>query len=270
MQAFLGSKQVCSDVIPETKSPDRQRLYLKLCHSDVYSQSRFLHTFQTVIREDKNSKHVPADRSDSNQRKTTSLSRPVTVLCHCRSVCPRHFSLISLFISPYHLNYQYKKKHISKSYKQIQIPITSRSKVVLIFIPSPPPQPHFSLSPVINCGDPGVPANGLRYGEDFTIAQNVSFQCQPGYRMEEDGSPVRTCTQNGTWNGNMPICTGKYLMKPQNSESISQLFALNTFFESVVKICYLISLSASIYSDQLIYRMVILTETDASPAAAKN
>uniref|UniRef100_A0A671WNK1 CUB and Sushi multiple domains 3 n=1 Tax=Sparus aurata TaxID=8175 RepID=A0A671WNK1_SPAAU len=87
-------------------------------------------------------------------------------------------------------------------------------------------QPNCTM---INCGDPGVPANGLRYGEDFTIAQNVSFQCQPGYRMEEDGSPVRTCTQNGTWNGNMPICTGKYFMKPQNSESISQLFALSTF-----------------------------------------
>ncbi len=75
--------------------------------------------------------------------------------------------------------------------------------------PSFLPPPHFSISVVINCGDPGVPANGLRYGEDFTIGQNISFQCQPGYRMEEDGSPVRTCTQNGTWSGNMPLCTGK-------------------------------------------------------------
>uniref|UniRef100_A0A8C2WGD8 CUB and Sushi multiple domains 3 n=1 Tax=Cyclopterus lumpus TaxID=8103 RepID=A0A8C2WGD8_CYCLU len=65
-------------------------------------------------------------------------------------------------------------------------------------------QPNCSM---INCGDPGVPANGLRYGEDFTIAQNVSFQCQPGYQMEEDGSPLRTCTHNATWSGNMPMCT---------------------------------------------------------------
>ncbi|KAM9738006.1 CUB and sushi domain-containing protein 3 isoform 2-T2 [Menidia menidia] len=65
-------------------------------------------------------------------------------------------------------------------------------------------QPNCTM---INCGDPGIPANGLRYGEDFTISQNVSFQCQPGYRMEEDGSSVRTCTQNGTWSGNMPLCT---------------------------------------------------------------
>ncbi|PWA15041.1 hypothetical protein CCH79_00008738 [Gambusia affinis] len=65
-------------------------------------------------------------------------------------------------------------------------------------------QPNCTM---INCGDPGIPANGLRYGEDFTVGQNVSFQCQPGYRMEEDGSPMRMCTQNGTWGGNMPICT---------------------------------------------------------------
>ncbi|XP_061670636.1 CUB and sushi domain-containing protein 3 isoform X2 [Syngnathoides biaculeatus] len=65
-------------------------------------------------------------------------------------------------------------------------------------------QPNCTM---INCGDPGLPANGLRYGEDFTIGQNVTFQCQPGYRMEEDGSAIRTCTQNGTWSGNMPMCT---------------------------------------------------------------
>lgn len=66
-----------------------------------------------------------------------------------------------------------------------------------------------SIALVINCGDPGLPANGLRYGEDFAIGQNVTFQCQPGYRMEEDGSPVRMCTPNGTWSGNMPLCTGR-------------------------------------------------------------
>lgn len=75
--------------------------------------------------------------------------------------------------------------------------------------------------PVINCGDPGISANGLRYGEDFTIGQNVSFQCQPGYRMEEDGSPVRMCTQNGTWSGNMPICTGNSYLTFLGKETIT-------------------------------------------------
>uniref|UniRef100_A0A669DZQ6 CUB and Sushi multiple domains 3 n=1 Tax=Oreochromis niloticus TaxID=8128 RepID=A0A669DZQ6_ORENI len=84
-------------------------------------------------------------------------------------------------------------------------------------------QPNCTM---INCGDPGVPANGLRYGEDFTIGQNVSFQCQPGYRMEEDGSPVRMCTQNGTWNGNMPICTGKLYIPTLNSHHIELWFKI--------------------------------------------
>ncbi|KPP79508.1 CUB and sushi domain-containing protein 3-like, partial [Scleropages formosus] len=59
---------------------------------------------------------------------------------------------------------------------------------------------------MINCGDPGVPANGLRYGEDFSINQNVTFVCQPGYAMEPANSVVRTCTGNGTWSGVMPTC----------------------------------------------------------------
>ncbi|MBN3314648.1 CSMD3 protein, partial [Atractosteus spatula] len=59
---------------------------------------------------------------------------------------------------------------------------------------------------MINCGDPGIPANGLRYGEDFTIGQNITFICQPGYIMEPLSSMTRTCTKNGTWSGVMPIC----------------------------------------------------------------
>ncbi|CAB1350806.1 unnamed protein product, partial [Coregonus sp. 'balchen'] len=59
---------------------------------------------------------------------------------------------------------------------------------------------------MINCGDPGVPANGMRYGEDFAIGQNITFLCAPGYTMEADSSPVRTCTSNGTWSGIMASC----------------------------------------------------------------
>ncbi|XP_076768323.1 LOW QUALITY PROTEIN: CUB and sushi domain-containing protein 3 [Arvicanthis niloticus] len=59
---------------------------------------------------------------------------------------------------------------------------------------------------IISCGDPGIPANGLRYGDDFVVGQNVSYMCQPGYTMELNGSRVRTCTTNGTWSGVMPTC----------------------------------------------------------------
>uniref|UniRef100_A0A7N5JRY2 CUB and sushi domain-containing protein 3 n=1 Tax=Ailuropoda melanoleuca TaxID=9646 RepID=A0A7N5JRY2_AILME len=59
---------------------------------------------------------------------------------------------------------------------------------------------------IISCGDPGIPANGLRYGDDYVVGQNVSYMCQPGYTMELNGSRIRTCTTNGTWSGVMPTC----------------------------------------------------------------
>ncbi|XP_041104585.1 CUB and sushi domain-containing protein 3-like [Polyodon spathula] len=59
---------------------------------------------------------------------------------------------------------------------------------------------------IINCGDPGIPANGLRYGEEFSVGQNMTFVCQPGYTMEPKISRIRTCTTNGTWSGVMPSC----------------------------------------------------------------
>lgn len=61
---------------------------------------------------------------------------------------------------------------------------------------------------VISCGDPGVPASGLRFGEDFTIGQNVTYSCQPGYLMENGSFVIRTCTHNGTWSGTLPTCQG--------------------------------------------------------------
>ncbi|XP_050987326.1 CUB and sushi domain-containing protein 3 isoform X1 [Labeo rohita] len=59
---------------------------------------------------------------------------------------------------------------------------------------------------LISCGEPGVPANGLRFGEDFTIGQNVTYSCQPGYVMENGSFVIRTCTHNGTWSGTLPTC----------------------------------------------------------------
>ncbi|XP_072269338.1 CUB and sushi domain-containing protein 3 [Pyxicephalus adspersus] len=59
---------------------------------------------------------------------------------------------------------------------------------------------------IISCGDPGVPANGLRYGEDFIVGQNVTYICQPGYTTDPKSSFTRTCTSNGTWNGVIPAC----------------------------------------------------------------
>ncbi|KAM4028719.1 CUB and sushi domain-containing protein 3 isoform 7-T7 [Anomaloglossus baeobatrachus] len=59
---------------------------------------------------------------------------------------------------------------------------------------------------IISCGDPGVPANGIKYGEDYIVGQNVTYICQPGFTMDPKSSTIRTCTTNGTWGGVIPLC----------------------------------------------------------------
>ncbi|ELW48605.1 CUB and sushi domain-containing protein 3, partial [Tupaia chinensis] len=59
---------------------------------------------------------------------------------------------------------------------------------------------------VINCGDPGVPANGLRLGDDFRYNKTVTYQCVPGHTMESHKGSVLSCTKDRTWNGTKPVC----------------------------------------------------------------
>ncbi|XP_077882007.1 CUB and sushi domain-containing protein 2 isoform X5 [Ictidomys tridecemlineatus] len=61
---------------------------------------------------------------------------------------------------------------------------------------------------VINCGDPGIPANGLRLGNDFRYNKTVTYQCIPGYMMESHRVSVLSCTKDRTWNGTKPVCKG--------------------------------------------------------------
>ncbi|XP_048355110.1 CUB and sushi domain-containing protein 1-like isoform X3 [Sphaerodactylus townsendi] len=68
---------------------------------------------------------------------------------------------------------------------------------------------------VINCGDPGVPANGIRLGSDFTYNKTVVFQCMPGYTMESDRAAALTCTKDRTWNNTKPVCKAIICKPPQ-------------------------------------------------------
>lgn len=69
----------------------------------------------------------------------------------------------------------------------------------------------FFFKPVINCGDPGVSANGVRLGSDFTYNHTVSFQCSPGFTMDADRASTLICTKDRTWNGTKPLCKGKVM-----------------------------------------------------------
>ncbi|KAJ8781078.1 hypothetical protein J1605_001121 [Eschrichtius robustus] len=68
---------------------------------------------------------------------------------------------------------------------------------------------------VINCGDPGIPANGLRLGSDFTYNKTVTYQCIPGYMMESHRVSVLSCTKDRTWNGTKPVCKAITCKPPQ-------------------------------------------------------
>ena len=60
---------------------------------------------------------------------------------------------------------------------------------------------------VVDCGDPGEPTNGVRYGDTFTYGSTVLLECDPGYKLA--GDTRRTCQANGTWTGTQPTCQGK-------------------------------------------------------------
>ncbi|XP_023614240.1 CUB and sushi domain-containing protein 2 [Myotis lucifugus] len=68
---------------------------------------------------------------------------------------------------------------------------------------------------VIKCGDPGVPANGLRLGSDFRYNKTVTYQCVPGYMMESHRVSVLSCTKDRTWNGTKPVCKAIMCKPPQ-------------------------------------------------------
>lgn len=68
---------------------------------------------------------------------------------------------------------------------------------------------------VVNCGDPGTPPNGVRYGDVFTYLSQVILECDPQYRLV--GNLFRTCQADGTWSGSQPTCQGKNTKGAQRS-----------------------------------------------------
>lgn len=66
----------------------------------------------------------------------------------------------------------------------------------------------FCTISVVNCGDPGTPSNGQRYGDTFTYASQVILECDPSFKLV--GDQIRTCQANGQWSGSQSTCQRKW------------------------------------------------------------
>lgn len=56
------------------------------------------------------------------------------------------------------------------------------------------------------CGDPGIPAHGIRLGDSFAPGSLMRFSCEAGHVLR--GSSERTCQADGSWSGSQPECGG--------------------------------------------------------------
>ena len=59
------------------------------------------------------------------------------------------------------------------------------------------------------CEDPGIPSNGYRVGNEFSVGHSVSFNCSESYMLV--GSETITCIQThygAEWTDITPVCAG--------------------------------------------------------------
>ena len=60
---------------------------------------------------------------------------------------------------------------------------------------------------VIDCGDPGMPDNGVTTGTSTTLGSVVTHVCNVGFKLV--GENERTCSVSGNWSAPLPVCEGK-------------------------------------------------------------
>ena len=60
---------------------------------------------------------------------------------------------------------------------------------------------------LVGCGEPHVPMNGYKVGENYWAGEMVIFACDTGYHLE--GPTNRLCLENGSWSNVVPTCKKK-------------------------------------------------------------
>ena len=61
----------------------------------------------------------------------------------------------------------------------------------------------------INCGNPGVPMNGMVITNDTYVTSIAEFTCDDGYMLVGDAQ--RVCQPDGMWSNMVPKCSPKLL-----------------------------------------------------------
>ncbi|XP_003387839.1 PREDICTED: sushi, von Willebrand factor type A, EGF and pentraxin domain-containing protein 1-like isoform X2 [Amphimedon queenslandica] len=61
-------------------------------------------------------------------------------------------------------------------------------------------------TPSPGCGDPGVPANGRKIGDSYSVGSIVYYECNTGFRLV--GPRSRLCRFDGKWTDTLPSCVG--------------------------------------------------------------
>ncbi|XP_070553531.1 uncharacterized protein [Ptychodera flava] len=62
----------------------------------------------------------------------------------------------------------------------------------------------YEESDFVNCGEPGMPKDGLKLGNVYSFGANVTFTCKSGFEML--GNSQRICHSCGEWSGSQPVC----------------------------------------------------------------
>ncbi|XP_019851357.1 PREDICTED: uncharacterized protein LOC100634273, partial [Amphimedon queenslandica] len=77
------------------------------------------------------------------------------------------------------------------------------------------PTPSCSL---VDCGNPGEPANGYTNNNVFTYQSTVQYHCNEGYQLSGDSSIE--CTATGQWSNNIPLCIASTLSQTSTSSTV--------------------------------------------------
>ncbi|XP_003391963.3 PREDICTED: CUB and sushi domain-containing protein 1-like, partial [Amphimedon queenslandica] len=85
------------------------------------------------------------------------------------------------------------------------------------------------------CSDPGVPENGQRQSETFSIDSAVSFTCDTGYTLT--GSNSLLCLAGGSWNDTAPTCNPVSCGDPGTPTNGTRNGTVFTFNSTVLYSC---------------------------------